>query len=141
MFHLIYTSRENEEFAAPDLKRLLISARFRNNEVSVTGILIYHAGMFLQVLEGGEAAVRTIFSRIEKDVRHGDVGISYCSVSAGKRRIFGDSSMAFAVTASAAQVLKGFIDLKSSPRLPALDETQAIDILKRFSQEPLQLLA
>jgi hypothetical protein len=141
MFDMIYTSREKQEFSAPDLKRLLMSARIRNNEVGVTGILVYYAGTFLQVLEGGEAEVRTIFSRIKKDVRHGDVRIINCNVSIGRRRMFGEWSMGFADTAGAARVFKGFIDLKGGPSLTALDETQAIDILKRCSQEPLQFSA
>ena len=57
MFSLIYNSREKQEFSAPDLKTLLLNARIRNRELDVTGILIYYSGLFLQALEGEEAAV------------------------------------------------------------------------------------
>ena len=141
MFHLIYTSIEQQEFSAPDLKTLLVSARLRNHEADVTGILVYHSGMFLQALEGDEAAVRAVFSRIEKDPRHGDVTIVSRNVSIGKRRMFGDWSMAFADAGGVAHILKGFIDLKSGLSLLALDEVQALEILTACSKEPLRLSA
>jgi len=141
MFQLIYASKEKQAFSPAALKALLMSARIRNREVDVTGILIYHAGMFLQALEGEEAAVRTIFSRIEKDTRHTDIGVLRSIASVGKRRVFGDWSMGFADATGAAQILKGFISLNSGPSLSALDETQAMDILKACSKEPLRVSA
>lgn len=141
MFQLIYTSKEKQAFSPSALKTLLMRARIRNREVDVTGILIYHAGMFLQALEGEEAAVRTIFSRIEKDTRHADIGVLRSIASVGKRRVFGDWSMGFADATGAAQILKGFIGLDSDPSLSALDETQAMDILKACSKEPLRVSA
>jgi hypothetical protein len=141
MFHMIYTSVAKQEFSAIDLKALLVSARLRNREVDVTGILVYHAGMFLQALEGDEAAVRTIFSRIEKDPRHGGVTVLSDNASIGKRRIFGDWSMAFADAYGVAHVLKGFIGLKNGLSLLDLDEVQAMEILTACSKQPLQLSA
>jgi len=139
MFSLIYNSREKQEFSAPDLKTLLLNARIRNRELDVTGILIYYSGLFLQALEGEEAAVQTIFSRIEKDPRHGDIRVLSRKASVGKRRMFGDWSMAFADAAGAANILKGFIDLTSGLSLADLDEVQALNILKACSQKPLPL--
>jgi hypothetical protein len=62
----------------------------RNHEANVTGVLVYHDGNFLQALEGDETAIRAIFSRIEKDPRHGDVRVLHSNGSLGKRRLFGD---------------------------------------------------
>ena len=72
MFHLIYASKEKQEFTAADLKNLLVTSRILNRQVDVTGILVYQTGMFLQALEGEEEAVQSTFARIEKDVRHGE---------------------------------------------------------------------
>jgi len=141
MFHLIYTSREKKALGPLGLKSLLLGARMRNREVNVTGILIYHSGMFLQALEGEEAAVQTIFSRIENDARHGDLRVLGRNASVGKRRMFGDWSMGFADAAGAAQILKGFIDFKSEIGFSSLDEVRALDILKTCSKEPLQVSA
>ena len=137
MYHLIYNSSAKHEFLPSDLKALLMDARLRNREVNVTGILVYYAGRFLQALEGEQAAVETIFSRIEKDARHGDIRVLSRNATVGKRRMFGDWSMAFADTAGTANILKGFIDLKSGLSLADLDEVQALNILKACSQKAL----
>src|SRR5471030_2654119 len=141
MFKLIYTSREKQAFDPLGLKSLLLSARIRNHEVDVTGILIYHSGMFLQALEGDAASVQSIFSRIEHDARHGDFRVLGRNATIGKRRMFGDWSMWFADAAGAAQILKVFIDLKSEISFSSLDEARALDILKTCSKEPLQISA
>jgi hypothetical protein len=141
MFHSIYSSKESQEFSAADLKTLLMQARIRNREVGVTGILVYHAGCFLQVLEGEKAAVETILSRIENDPRHGELRILSRAASVGKRRLFGDWSMAFADTAGAANILKGFIDLKSGLNLSDLDKVQALNILKSCNQNSIPAVA
>ena len=40
---------------------------------SVTGMLLYRDGRFLQLLEGAEAEVRTLFAAIVADPRHHDL--------------------------------------------------------------------
>ena len=140
MFQFIYASTEKQEFAAADLKKLLLRARLRNHESNVTGILVYHECNFLQALEGDETAVRTIYSRIENDARHGDIRVLHSNGSLGKRRLFGDWSMAFADAHDAPLLLKGFIDLKNGVSLSSLDEAGALEILKACVK-PLQLSA
>src|ERR1700761_3092122 len=100
MFHLIYTSRAWKPFSDADLKKLLMRARLNNGKLSVTGMLIYHDGVFLQALEGDEQSVRGLFKRIEKDARHGEVTILKNQSSFGERRIFGEWSMGFANASS-----------------------------------------
>ena len=104
MFHLIYASREKQEFTAADLKTLLVRSRILNRQVDVTGILVYQAGMFLQALEGEEKAVQTTYARIEKDVRHGDVHVLHRNSSIDKQRMFGDRSMGISDANGTAQV-------------------------------------
>ena len=142
MFHLIYASREKQEFTAADLKNLLVRSRILNRQVDVTGILVYQAGMFLQALEGEEEAVQTTFARIEKDVRHGDVHVLHRNSSIDKRRMFGEWSMGFSDANGTAQVLKGFVGLNRRLSLSNLDETHAVDILNAFSKlRPSQMSA
>lgn len=141
MFSLIYTSKEKQEFAPPDLKKLLVSARIRNRETRVTGMLVYQAGTFLQVLEGEEEAVETIFSRIERDTRHGDIRVLNRNVSRPKRRAFGEWSMGFADAKGTAQILRGFIDVNKGPLLSDLDEARTTDFLEAMSRQSAQLRA
>lgn len=70
---LIYRSRLNGQLDAPQLSQLVERANLRNTELQVTGILLFDGEHFLQVLEGPLASVNTIFARIQKDTRHGNV--------------------------------------------------------------------
>jgi Sensors of blue-light using FAD len=136
VFHLIYTSRANQEFSAADLKQLLRRSRANNGSVSVTGILLYHDSAFLQALEGDESSVRGVFARIKKDPRHTGVSVLRDQKSFGERRIFGDWSMGFANSKNNAQILKGFIDLAIDQDLLALSEEQAMELFSLCSRSP-----
>ncbi len=67
---VIYSSKAVEPFSELELGQLLLEARRKNSAVEVSGMLLYHEGAFLQVLEGPVSAVEAIFSRIERDPRH-----------------------------------------------------------------------
>lgn len=49
---------------------LLNQARAEHQRSNLTGLLLYHEGQFLQVLEGPEAPLREFFARIALDPRH-----------------------------------------------------------------------
>jgi hypothetical protein len=69
---LIYCSRQ--AIAPVDLDHevgAIIAASIRNNRAAaVTGLLLIHAGWFVQALEGPAAAVEQTFQRIVDDHRH-----------------------------------------------------------------------
>jgi hypothetical protein len=130
VFHMIYTSKESPDYGPLNLKKLLVNARMRNSEACLTGLLIYHEGTFLQVIEGAELAVRKTFARIEKDVRHQDLAILGSVTTFGEVRQFGDWSMGFHDETGSAPLLKGFLAMKNTHDLTHLDEAQAMNILK-----------
>jgi len=49
---------------------LLTVAREKNSRLGITGMLLYKAGLFLQVLEGDSVRVRELYSKIASDERH-----------------------------------------------------------------------
>lgn len=53
-----------------ELAALLESARAKNDEVGVTGVLLYHDGTFFQYFEGSPAAVEIVYERIRRSVMH-----------------------------------------------------------------------
>lgn len=75
MYRLVYTSRSVAEMSADDINLILNSARRRNAAEGITGLLLYHNRMILQVLEGEEGAVRACYERIRRDTRHRDVWV------------------------------------------------------------------
>ncbi len=91
LVNLIYTSIESEHFDKTTIGRLLVQARLHNSSHSITGLLIYHGGVFIQWIEGLESDVQALWSRIQKDVRHQSiVQIEYGPIS---QRFFPDWSM------------------------------------------------
>ncbi|MFZ5962493.1 BLUF domain-containing protein [Thalassococcus sp. BH17M4-6] len=72
LMRLIYASRpfgyDNAMLAG-----ILVDARRSNLANDITGSLIARADLYLQLLEGPEAAVRGTYNRIRRDDRHVDV--------------------------------------------------------------------
>ncbi len=66
---LIYTS---QPFGFDDamLNGILVSARRNNPRLDITGCLICRQDMYLQLLEGPEAAISALYERIKVDDRH-----------------------------------------------------------------------
>jgi hypothetical protein len=74
-FQLIYVSTAVWPMSNDDLVRLLLQARARNERRSLTGMLLYKDGHFMEVLEGDELNVKSVFADIETDGRHKSIDI------------------------------------------------------------------
>jgi len=68
---IIFVSTATIEFGEDELLHLLSQARELNGRYHITGMLAYSEGKFLQVLEGEQAAVETVYADIAADLRHG----------------------------------------------------------------------
>ena len=90
---LIYDSSSVTPFSEAELLRLLIGSRAKNTKLSVTGLLLYKQGEFMQVLEGEKQIVEKLFSLIEADPRHR--GCTELRWEFIKQRSFPDWSMGF----------------------------------------------
>lgn len=66
----MYLSWATRPMTRGELEDLLAGARVRNAARGITGILIYDAGRFAQVLEGHPALVDGLLANIRKDPRH-----------------------------------------------------------------------
>jgi len=75
VFRLMY--RSHSRIPAVDRKAelgaLFTQARSRNKARSLSGALLVSDDWFVQVLEGEEQTVRTLFARIQQDPRHDSV--------------------------------------------------------------------
>ena len=72
LVRLVYASRP---FGFDDsvLNGILIQARHNNTLKDITGALICRADLYLQLLEGPDAAVKDTYARIARDDRHLEV--------------------------------------------------------------------
>lgn len=75
MIRLIYRSQSRAEMTHDEIDDILKIARRRNALDDISGLLIYHQGRFLQVLEGPEEAVRACFDRVRRDPRHSAISV------------------------------------------------------------------
>lgn len=92
MIGLLYFSRAHRDMSSADLTALVRGAHLRNQDIQVTGILMYHLRMFMQYLEGDEAVVRVLLDRIRHDERHHDVRVAFEDFI--EERLFPDWAMA-----------------------------------------------
>ncbi|ROP49873.1 EAL domain-containing protein (putative c-di-GMP-specific phosphodiesterase class I) [Enterobacter sp. BIGb0383] len=88
---LIYRSLVNPELQQASIHQLVQDALCKNNANHVTGILLFDGAEFFQVLEGEEAVINALFSRIRADLRHNSVVLLMQDYSAYRR--FHDTGM------------------------------------------------
>ena len=70
LIELLYTSTATEEMSDDTLAGLLEVSRRNNAAAGITGLLLYHEGTFMQVLEGEKEAIMNLYQRIVLDPRH-----------------------------------------------------------------------
>ena len=95
MLHrVIYVSAARRPLAPDELAALLDGSRRRNAAIDVTGLMLYHDGSILQILEGPEDKVQALFRTICDDPRHRQV----ITMASGpvEARAFPDWRMGFA---------------------------------------------
>jgi hypothetical protein len=72
LHQILYTSRLTDEMPIEVLPSILSSARIRNRQDGITGVLVFDGSSFYQYLEGEHDVVETCLARIAADVRHTD---------------------------------------------------------------------
>ena len=70
IFQLIYRSTATRQLTPNELLELLEQSRIKNARLNITGMLLFHGGCFMQLLEGDETVVRDLYSTIAADARH-----------------------------------------------------------------------
>src|SRR4051794_4662871 len=93
-FRLMYRSRDRvpAEDREDELSDLFARARSNNQRRNVTGALLLSGQWFVQVLEGAEADVGSLYGRIQRDPRHDGVELLFAGPA--DERIFAHWSMA-----------------------------------------------
>jgi len=70
MHYLVYLSAAAPFFQEEDLKTILIKSRENNAKAGITGLLLFHEGNFIQVLEGNKDEIHALYKKIGFDTRH-----------------------------------------------------------------------
>ncbi|MEX8548313.1 MAG: BLUF domain-containing protein [Mucilaginibacter sp.] len=73
MYFLVYTSTAASKFSDEQIEELMVKSIEKNKALSITGLLLFFDGKFMQLLEGEEKETRELYNTICKDERHKDV--------------------------------------------------------------------
>ena len=90
---LVYYSISNIKITAEiiyDIRKLSVR---NNSKRKITGCLLYHDNIFLQLIEGEKEDINNLYESIEKDKRHS--AVTLVMEENVKERIFSGWSMAF----------------------------------------------
>ena len=75
MLSLIYVSTSINLLSDEELLDILKVSRDHNKALDITGLLLYKGGNFMQVLEGPDEVVNSLYEKIKIDPRHKDVTV------------------------------------------------------------------
>ena len=73
LVRLLYASRAAEPVTSDLVDSILRSSHAHNPVLGITGVLCYGGDVYMQVLEGGRAAVNGLYNTIVRDSRHREV--------------------------------------------------------------------
>jgi hypothetical protein len=93
LIHIVYASVETQAFSSAQLTELLQKARVKNEDLHMTGMLLYSDGNFFQVLEGEPDSVDGMYKKLHLDKRHQQLALIVREPIA--KRYFADWSMGF----------------------------------------------
>lgn len=93
VYQLLYASAASPSLDGSEMLKILEHSREANAQRDVTGILLYCEGSIIQLLEGDEATVKSLFETIAADKRHDNVQRLYNSTN--PQRQFPDWTMGY----------------------------------------------
>ncbi len=136
LIQLIYVSSAIRELSDRELDEILVSSVKHNTAQGITGMLLYSAGNFMQVIEGPASAIDETYARICADPRHRHIFL--LSRESAEQRLFPAWHMGFhrltqADAAAHPAFAPLFADGFNATRIGA-EAGLATDLLKQFSK-------
>ncbi len=77
VYELSYISKPSENIDDTEINAIISESRKKNQDLNITGCLIYDHKNFLQILEGRKSRVLEIFDDIKEDKRHREIKITW----------------------------------------------------------------
>ncbi|MFT4275624.1 MAG: BLUF domain-containing protein [Rhodopseudomonas sp.] len=118
---------------AEEIESILAAARRNNPRLSITGALLFNRGLFAQVLEGPCESVETLFEKILRDERHGDIQVLAFTASSG--RLFSNWSMAFLGRSREDENLFGHIGRQTGFSTERIAGDRLLEIVRHLAYE------
>ncbi|MEO5977941.1 MAG: BLUF domain-containing protein [Chryseolinea sp.] len=128
MHTLIYLSASSTLYSKEDIIDILKKSRSNNLALKVTGLLLYHEGSIIQILEGEEEVVRALYDKIRLDSRHKSM-IKMLDKSISDRS-FADWSMGFKqISDDDWSELNAFLDVENKINPPPITDSRSADVV------------
>ena len=130
---IVYYSISDSLIDEKTITDILEPSRVNNSKKNITGCLLYHDKVFLQLLEGEQKEVEKLYKTIKKDIRHSNVTLIIEEDI--NKRMFPGWSMAFHEFDKSNSSLEKFVNSidffsKSVPK-----KTEAIDLFWRMAKQ------
>lgn len=115
-----------------ELLDLLQTARVKNAENNITGMLLYSEGTFMQVLEGEKEDLQRVYNYILADLRHRNIIVMITGML--NERIFSKWSMSFAsVNADVLEMIEGYSNPANINFTNDVDNHPTVNMIKTFA--------
>ena len=115
---LTYTSLASLDLSEGDLDDILAVARHANAIEGVSGLLIFNGVRFLQIIEGSEAAIDGLVTRLRRDHRHSAFEVQ--DERSVKEQTFPQWSMELVQVSTTSSIARDQLRDKLPPNLNAL---------------------
>lgn len=132
---LVYTSVISSYCNHTAIDNILTTARKKNEQLDITGILVHTPRLFMQYIEGPTTHICQLFNRIKLDNRHQDILL--CHFSSIEQRLFPDWQMGYKDLTKNQLFLKN--DPQQTPSNPLnkfshhfMERSEMLDIIKAF---------
>lgn len=119
-------------FSNEEIIDIINVSRVNNARLGVTGLLIYHEGSIIQILEGEKEVLYTLYNKISKDTRHKAI-IKVLDFSITERN-FREWSMGFKqVSNENWSELKGYLNLDNVDEFQQLRDSGNAHIISMIN--------
>lgn len=136
IYQLFYVSTAKVGFVQSDVDAILKKARMFNPSQQLTGVLLFRAGIFLQLLEGDKEKVHALYQKIKKYPRHRNVFTIFENTA--QQRIFRNWSMGFCeIGPIELKMVNEVIGWKRLVRGKDIEPKVILDLLKQFETKDL----
>jgi len=125
LYHVAYCSRAADSIDEAAVARIVDTARRRNPEYGITGMLTFGSGIFFQWLEGPRDNIAGLMAQLRQDVRHDRI-VLLSETEEVRERMFPDWDMEWVGCDHIREVLQDALDTARDPhQAEALSELLA----------------
>ena len=133
MHQIVYYSISEKIITEKIISEIIETSRKNNSRKDITGCLLYHDRVFLQLLEGKKEAVNELYEIIKKDERHSN--ITLIIEEDLTQQIFPNWSMAFSKFHNNMGDMDKFVESIDFFSNSVPKKTEAIDLFWRMAKQ------